>query len=165
MQQYLTGDHVARITSVAGRAWVNYDADYLQGSYDFEVEGGSTEPRNEVFRRQSALQLVDAMAPFVQAGVVDPMGLARYVLQYGFQIKDVSTLLVPPEQQAMQQAQMNGEIPPEGMPPQGALPPGAPMGAPEAMPADLAGEGPPIEQMPMGGPQIPPELMAQMAGM
>ena len=48
---------------VAGRAWVNYDADYLQGNYDFEVEGGSTEPRNEAFRRQSALQLVDAMAP------------------------------------------------------------------------------------------------------
>ena len=95
MQQYTTGEHVARITSVAGRAWVNYDADYLQGSYDFEVEGGSTEPRNEVFRRQSALQLVDAMAPFVEIGVVDPMGLARYVLQYGFQIKDVSTLLVP----------------------------------------------------------------------
>jgi hypothetical protein len=26
------------------------------------------------------------------------------------------------------------------------------------------GMGPPIEQMPQGGPQIPPELMAQLAG-
>ena len=60
------------------------------------------------------------------------MGLARYVLQYGFQIKDVSTLLVPPEQQAMQQAQVNGESPPERMPP------GAPQGEPGRGPADLA---------------------------
>jgi hypothetical protein len=155
MQQYLTGEHVARITSVAGRAWVNYDSDYLQGSYDFEVEGGSTEPRNEVFRRQSALQLVDAMAPFVSAGVVDPMGLARYVLQYGFGIKDVSMLLTAPDQQAAQQAAINGEPPP------GELPPGQP--PPEQampQPAELAA-GPPMEQMPMGGAP-PPEALAAM---
>jgi hypothetical protein len=155
MQQYLTGDHVARITSVAGAAWVNYDADYLQGSYDFEVEGGSTEPRNEVFRRQSALQLVDAMAPFVEIGVINPTGLARYILQYGFQIKDVSTLLNDPQAQAQQQAQMTGQAPPGQLPPEGD---------PNAVPAEMAGQGPPIEQMPMGGPQIPPELMAQLQG-
>jgi hypothetical protein len=164
MQQFVTGDQVARITSVAGRAWVNYDADYLQGSYDFEVEGGSTEPRNEAFRRQSALQLVDAMAPFVQAGVVNPQGLARYVLQYGFGIKDTSTLLNGPAEQQMQQQQMDPQAQQQpGLPPGGAGPGGPP---PEAMPmpADMAGQGPPIEQMPMGqAPQIPPELAAQMA--
>jgi hypothetical protein len=157
MQQYLTGDHVARITSVAGAAWVNYDADYLQGTYDFEVEGGSTEPRNEVFRRQSALQLVDAMAPFVEIGVVNPQALARYVLQYGFQIKDVSQLLTSPQDQM--------QIDPEtGQPIPGPVPPGGPQGDPNAVPAEMAGQGPPIEQMPMGGPQIPPELMAQLQG-
>lgn len=167
MQQYLTGDHVARITSVAGRAWVNYDADYLQGSYDFEVEGGSTEPLNESFRRQSALQLVDAMAPFVGAGVVNPLGLARYVLQYGFNIKDPSQLLNGPVEQM---AQQQGVPPEEAMPDeQGMLPPGAPsskpeLGSPEAVPAEFASGGPPIEQMPMGGPEIPPELAAQMQG-
>jgi hypothetical protein len=32
-------------------------------------------------------------------------------------------------------------------------------------PADMAGQGPPIEQMPMGqAPAIPPELLAQMGG-
>jgi len=155
MQQFLDGDHVARITTVAGRAWVNYDADYLKGSYDFEVEGGSTEPRNEAFRRQSALQLVDAMAPFVEIGVVNPNGLARYVLQYGFGIKDVSTLLNGPQEQMMQQQQVDPNAPP--MPPEGQP-------NPEAMPADLAGQGPPIEQMPMGAPSIPPELLAQMGG-
>jgi len=168
MQQYLTGEHVARITSVAGRAWVNYDADYLQGSYDFEVEGGSTEPLNESFRRQSALQLVDAMAPFVGAGVVNPLGLARYVLQYGFNIKDPSQLLNGPMEQQMQQQ----GVPPDQVTPSEdqALPPGAPsalpeMGDPNAVPANFAqGAGPPIEQMPQGGPAIPPELMAQMQG-
>jgi len=163
MQQFVTGEQVARITSVAGRAWVNYDADYLQGSYDFEVEGGSTEPRNEAFRRQSALQLVDAMAPFVEVGVVNPAGLARYVLQYGFGIKDTSTILNGPQEQMMQQdPNAQGQLPPGGqVPPQGPPP------QPDAMPipADLAGQGPPIEQMPMGqAPQIPPELLAQMGG-
>jgi hypothetical protein len=157
MQQFTTGEHVARITSVAGRAWVNYDADYLQGSYDFEVEGGSTEPRNEVFRRQSALQLVDAMAPFVEIGVVDPTGLARYVLQYGFQIKDVSQIMAQPQDQM-------AIDPATGQPVPGPVPPGPPQGDPTAVPADMAGQGPPIEQMPMGGPQIPPELMAQLQG-
>jgi hypothetical protein len=162
MQQFVTGEQVARITSVAGRAWVNYDAEYLQGDYDFEVEGGSTEPRNEAFRRQSALQLVDAMAPFVEVGVVNPAGLARYVLQYGFGIKDTSTILNGPAEQQMQQVQQDPQA-------QGQLPPGAPPGgppqAPDAMPgpADMAGQGPPIEQMPMGtAPQIPPELLAQL---
>ena len=149
MQQFLTGEHVARITSVAGRAWVNYDADYLQGAYDFEVEGGSTEPRNESFRRQSALQLVDAMAPFVGAGVVNPLGLARYVLQYGFQIKDPSMMLNGPAEQQMQQAQ-------QGMPPEQGMPP-----SPEAQPAELAQPGPPIEQMGAGG-QIDPAMLEQM---
>jgi hypothetical protein len=170
MQQFLPGEAVARLTSVAGRAWVNYDADYLQGSYDFEVEGGSTEPRNEAFRRQSALQLVDAMAPFVQAGVVNPTGLARYVLQYGFGIKDTMSLLNGPQEQAMQQQQMDpnaqqGQLPPGQMPP--GMPPGMPPQQPEAMPqpADMAAQGPPIEQMPMGtAPQIPPELLAQLGG-
>jgi hypothetical protein len=160
MQQFLDGEHVARVTSVAGRAWVNYDADYLQGSYDYEVEGGSTEPRNEAFRRQSALQLVDAMAPFVQAGVVNPEGLARYVLQYGFGVKDTSTLLNGPMEQQMQQQQMDPNAPP--MPPGGMPPEGG-----EAMPvpADMGPQGPPVEQMPMGGPQIPPELLAQLSQM
>jgi hypothetical protein len=164
MQQFLDGEHVARITSVAGRAWVNYDADYLKGSYDFEVEGGSTEPRNEAFRRQSALQLVDAMAPFVQAGVVNPEGLARYVLQYGFGIKDISTLLNGPQEQMMQQQQMDPNAQP-GMPPGGMPPEGMPQGEAMPQPADMGPQGPAVEQMPMGAPSIPPELLAQLSQM
>ena len=102
------------------------------------MEGGSTEPRNEAFRRQSALQLVDAMAPFVQAGVVNPNGLARYVLQYGFGIKDTSSILNGPAEQQMQQQQMDpnaqqGQLPPGGPMPPGGMPPGG-QAPPEAMP-------------------------------
>jgi hypothetical protein len=153
MQEFLTGDHVARITSVAGRAWVNYDADYLQGEFDFEVEGGSTEPRNEAFRRQSALQLVDAMAPFISIGVINPAGLARYVLQYGFGIKDTSSLLNGPVDQQMQQQQLD----PNAQQQQGQLPPGSEqpqqMGPPE---------GQAVGQMPQGGGQIDPAMLEQM---
>ena len=164
MQEFLTGEHVARITSVAGRAWVNYDADYLQGEFDFEVEGGSTEPRNEAFRRQSALQLVDAMAPFISIGVINPAGLARYVLQYGFGIKDTSSLLNGPVDQQMQQQQMdpnaqqdpNAPMDPNAQ--QGQLPPG--QGAPSPDPQQMdAAQGPPVAQM---GGQIDPAMLEQM---
>jgi len=153
MQEFLTGEHVARITSVAGRAWVNYDADYLQGEFDFEVEGGSTEPRNEAFRRQSALQLVDAMAPFISIGVINPSGLARYVLQYGFGIKDTSSLLNGPVDQQMQQQQLD---------PNAQQQPGQEQIPPEAQQVDMA-QGPPVAQMPQGGGgQIDPAMLEQM---
>ena len=45
MQQYLTGEQVARVVTMPGKAWVPYDADYIQGEFDFEVAAGSTEPR------------------------------------------------------------------------------------------------------------------------
>lgn len=121
-QQFLTGDHVVRVVgSGAMPIWVNFDRDYILGDFDFEVEAGSTQPVNESFRRQMALQMVDAMAPFVSAGVVDMAALARHILQFGFGVKTPEAFLAgqPPMPEA-----------PAGMPPQGALPMGAP--APEA---------------------------------
>jgi hypothetical protein len=104
--------------------WVKFDRDYIAGEFDFEVEGGSTQPVNESFRRQMALQMVDAMAPFVQAGVVDMGALARHVLQFGFGIKSPEAFLAAPAPQAAgpQMAQI------EGMPPEmgGAVPPEMP---------------------------------------
>lgn len=121
-QQYMTGEQVARVVgSNAIPLWVKFDRDYIAGEFDFEVEGGSTQPVNESFRRQMALQMVDAMAPFVQAGVVDMGALARHVLQFGFGIKSPEAFLAAPAPQAAepQMAQI------EGMPPEmgGAMPP------------------------------------------
>jgi hypothetical protein len=84
-----------------------------------------------------ALQLVDAMAPFVGAGVVDMASLARHVLQFGFGIKSPEAFLAPPPQQQMGPEQ--GGMPPEqgGMPPQG-MPQEQPMAEQGGIPPELA---------------------------
>ena len=135
-QQFMQGEQVARVMGRDGEPlWVNFDRDYLQGDFDFEVAAGSTQPHNESFKRQMALQLVDAMAPFAGAGIIDMSKLAAHVLQFGFGVKNPDEFLAQPQQQA------------------GATPPvpatagaGAPMGAPAPAP-----EG-----------QMPPELMAML---
>jgi hypothetical protein len=162
MQQYLTGDQVARIVTMPGKAWVNYDPDYIQGEFDFDVAAGSTEPMNETFRRQSALQLVDASMPFLEMGVANPMTLYMHVLQKGFGIKDAGPFINqqgPPQMPGMEQAgvppeqQGQGAPPQGGPPPQGAPPPeGGPPPGPPGMPPEM-----------MQGPApMPPEMMQQM---
>lgn len=133
MQQYLTGEHVARIVTIPVRGWINYSRDHLLGSFDFEVMGGSTEPRNESFRRQSALQLVDASLPFMEQGVVNVPSLYAKLLQDGFGVKDPSRFveLPPPPGQMMQDQMPPDQMPPGGQPPmpgpQGPMPPDFPM--------------------------------------
>lgn len=150
MQQFMVGEHVVRIVGMsAAPVWVQFDADYIKGEFDFEVEGGSTQPRNESFRRQSALQLVDAMAPFIGSGMVNPQAIIRHVLQFGFDVKDPDQFLGMPPQM--------------GMPPEGGMPPE--QGAP--MPPDMGGGMPPPEAAPEEDspiPGIPAELVAQLMG-
>lgn len=109
-QQFMTGEQVARIVSKSGDpVWVKYDRDYLAGDFDFEVVGGSTQPVNESFRRQTALQIVDAMSPFAAAGVVDMGKLAAYVLQFGFGVKSPEQFMQsapPPQPPAGQAAEL-----------------------------------------------------------
>src|SRR4029450_1193142 len=166
MQQYLTGDQVARIVTMPGRAWINYDAEYIKGEVDFGGGAGSTEPQNETFRRQSALQLVDASMPFMQAGVANPAGLYMYVLQKGFGVKDVGPLVnqLPAEQPQMDPATGQPQaapVPGQGGPPGAAPGPGgppAPQGPPQGMP-------PPQGQMQPPGPangQIDPAMLEAM---
>ena len=139
-QQYMTGEQVARVVgSQAMPMWVTFDRDYIAGEFDFEVEGGSTQPVNESFRRQMALQLVDAMVPFASAGIVDMTVLARHVLQYGFGVKTPEAFLAPPQPQMMPGQE---QMPPEQMGMEG-LPPevatgmeGIPTGG-EAMPSSI----------------------------
>lgn len=144
-RQFMTGEKVARLTGKDGEpVWVTYDKDYLEGDFDFEVVGGSTQPTNESFRRQMALQMMDAMAPFAGAGVINMQELATFVLQNGFGVKN-------PEKFLMQ-------APPPQSPEQA---PNAPQGDPNAMPA-------PSVPAPMNGGDaqqgIPPEIMAQIMG-
>lgn len=142
-QQYLTGEHVARVVgSSAMPIWVQFDRDYIMGDFDFEVEAGSTQPVNESFRRQMALQMVDAMAPFVSAGVVDMSVLARHVLQFGFGVKTPEAFLAQPQQQAPEQGAPEQALPPEGMPEMGMQ----------------GREMPPMEMPPTGGMPMPTSI-------
>lgn len=96
-QQFMTGEQSVRVLGGDSRqAWLTFDRDYLQGEFDFEVEGGSTQPVNESFRRQAAMQVMDAMAPFIPANIIDLPKLANYVLQYGFGIKNSASFVLPP---------------------------------------------------------------------
>ena len=147
MQQYVTGDQVARIVTMPTKAWINYDSDRIQGQFDYEVAAGSTEPQNETFRRQSAMQLVDVSMPFMQAGFVNEPALYQELLSKGFGISDAQRLIKQPdEQQQQQQGPPQGQ---QGPPQQGQLPPGGMQ------------QGPPPGPMP---PQMNPEMMGQMAG-
>ena len=138
-QQFMTGEQVARIVSKNGDpVWVKYDRDYLAGDFDFEVVGGSTQPVNESFRRQTALQIVDAMAPFAAAGVIDMGKLANYVLQFGFGVKS-------PEQFM-----------------QSAPPPESPTG--QAAELGMGSGGVPIPPVPEENPTVPQQAEAGLAG-
>ena len=139
-QQYMTGEQVARVTGKDGEPmWVTFDRDYLAGDFDFEVAAGSTQPHNESFKRQMALQMVDAMSPFAGAGIVNMQKLAAYVLQFGFGVKNPDEFL---------------QAPPPPVPAEGAMgmPPESPQTAPQG-----AGEPP-------AGPEssLPPEVIAML---
>lgn len=161
MQQYMTGEMAVRVVgSSASQTWINFDSDYIQGEFDFEVEGGSTQPRNHSFRTQQALNLVDALAPFIQLGVVNPAALARHILSMGFDIKDPEMFLADPA------AMGAGGMPPEGQgqPPEGQPPEQA--GIEEQLPPDVGvdnGEAA-MEESPIAGidPGLVNQLMSQV---
>jgi len=168
-QQYLTGEQTVRIVGTeAAPVWLTFDRDYIAGEFDFSVEAGSTAPRNEAFRRDMALQVVSAMQPFAQAGLVNMEKLAEYVLGTGFGIKNPQAFLTSP-----QQAQQPPEMGAPGMTPDqetlGAqgLPPGmTPDEMALGMPPDM-GQMPPQEGLPEDDimaqlQNLPPEILQML---
>ena len=132
-QQFMTGEQVARVMGKDGEPlWVSYTREYLEGDFDFEVAAGSTQPTNESFRRQMALQMVDAMAPFAGAGIINMREMAAYVLQYGFGVKNPEKFMA--SEQPMLPEGPSGPVPapPMGM---GAGP--APAGPMPPMPPEM----------------------------
>lgn len=99
-QQYMTQDQEARVLGKNGfPIWVPYSREDIQGEFDFEVEAGSTQPHNDSWRKQNALQLLQAMTPWAQAGLVNAQELVRYALTYGFQVKNPDDFLAAPQPQ------------------------------------------------------------------
>jgi len=112
-QQFLTGDQVARIVGREGQmVWLPYTRDDIMGEFDFSVEAGSTAPKDENGRRQTAMSLGNIAMPFVQMGVVNPSEVFRYILREGFGIRSPERFL-----------QQGG---PPGQPGQSQQPPGGP---------------------------------------
>ena len=176
-QQYLTGEQTVRIVGTENApVWLTFDKDYIAGEFDFNVEAGSTAPRNEAFRRDMALQVVSAMQPFAQAGLVNLPKLAEYVLSTGFGVKNASAFLQSPEQQAPEgmtpdQAALEGQGLPPGMAPDQMAAMQSEQGGqglpPELMAALMAGQGGPPQQglPPQGGMEgLPPEILAALQG-
>ena len=150
MQQFMTGEHMARVSGKGQDLFIEYSREDIVGEYDFSVQAGSTQPMNDTIRKQQAISLMNAVAPLVGT-VIDPQALAVHVLESGFGIKDPEKFLIQqPDQQTMAEEE---QLPPEdpaaaGMPPMMG---GAPM--------------PPAEGgafAPTGG--VPPELLAQLQG-
>lgn len=146
-QQFMTGEQVARIVGRDGEPlWVTFDNDYIAGEFDFEVEAGSTAPVNESFRRQMALQMVDAMAPFAGSGLINMQALAAHVLQFGFGVKNPEQFIQAPPPQ-MAGPEMGGQPPAPPMPPEGGGMPmemGGAIGPPPATPEALSGVDPAV---------------------
>ena len=165
-QQFMTGEMTVRILGTeSAPVWLTFDKDYINGEFDYTVEAGSTAPRNEAFRRDMALQMVSAMQPFAQAGLVNLPKLAEYVLGIGFGVKDPSSFLQEPP--APEAPPMPEGMPPgmEGMPP--GMPPEMMEGMPPELPPGLISGGP--IQGPGGQPNegalpgsiqsLPPEIL------
>jgi hypothetical protein len=164
MQQYITDEHVGRIVTMPIKGWFKYDKDRVKGDFDFDVQGGSTEPQNETFRRQSAMQIVDASIPFMEAGVVNMPALYQELLNKGFGIKDAQRFVEqPPPPEMQEQGPPPGQQPPPGQGP----PPGMQQGPPPGMQGPPPGMQGPLPMQEQGGmgpmPQeLTPEIMAQM---
>jgi hypothetical protein len=146
-QVYVTGDQVARVVGTnSQQMWVQFSREDIVGEFDFEVEAGSTQPNNDATKRQQAMQLLSVLAPYAQAGVVDPRQLVTHVLQQGFGMKNPQKLLAAPQPMA-----------PPGMP---GMPPAAPQQGDLPAPAQDA-----MQQAALpapGGASVPPELLAQL---
>ena len=162
-QQFMTGEQVARVVGRDGEpTWVTIEPDYIAGEFDFDVEAGSTAPVNESFRRQMALQMVDAMSPFAGAGLINMPALAAHVLQFGFGIKNPDQFI----QQAPPPPEMGGGAPPEGgMPPQGGMPMPPDMGGMTSQGAPAAGPVPvaPPPSSPDALSGVDPSVLAMLS--
>lgn len=176
-QQYMTDTQVARVVGAEGQQfWFDYEVEDIEGEYDFSVEGGSTQPQNDTFRRQQAVAMMNSLAPLIGT-VIDPAQIVKHVLQFGFGIKSPGKFILSP----MPAGPMGSDGQPMPMEapmglPQGGM--GPPKGEPglngnQMNPQDLlmlqqqAGQGdipqgPPMSAPGFGG--IPPQLLAQLQG-
>jgi len=96
MQQFMTEREVLRISNVGEQfdseeagfeqrystIWYEYGPEDIGGEFAVAIEAGSTQPMNDSTRAQRALQVMNAVVPFLQLGnLLDPSQLLVYVLR------------------------------------------------------------------------------------
>ena len=154
IQEFMTGEAMARVAMKGGEnLYVPYTREEVLGEYDFSVEGGSTQPINDTIRKQQAVSLMNAVAPFVGT-VIDPAALAMHILEEGFDIKDPAKFMVQ-QPATPQEQEIAGEEP---LPPQGDVPMPQGVGPEMAMGPMMPPDGGSFA--PTGG--VPPELLLQL---
>jgi hypothetical protein len=144
MQTYLDGQRAARVAGPGGEMLFNYTAEDIKGEFDLQVEAGSTQPKNDMIRRQEAVTLFNTLAPFMGI-LVNGQELVRYLLQQGYDIKSVERFMAVPPPPAMAPGAPPGEPGQPALGPPGAGQPGAPapVGAPAgALPPEMMGAPP-----------------------
>lgn len=159
MQQYMDTERVARISGPGGEMMFHYNAEDIKGEFDLDVEAGSTQPKNDMIRRQEAVTLFNTLAPYMGT-LVDPQALITNLLQQGYDMKNVDRFLIgaqPAIDPMTGQPQIDPATGQPVMQQPGMTPPGMPgMGGP---PGGPEGSAPPPGGPPggaMGGPP-PPE--------
>jgi hypothetical protein len=179
-QEFVDEKQTAQITQSDGNPfWFEFDSEDIQGEFAFSVEAGSTEPKNEVTRRRTALDLLQALGPLMQPnpdgspGLVNTPALLKYVLETGFGLKNPTQFLTAPpgaaggpeagmgdpvmaQNQQMAQQLQQGGIPP-GMEEGQDLPPEVLMQLMAELGLTTAPGAPPAPLALSGGaPQPPP---------
>lgn len=143
MQAFMESQRVARITGPGGEMLFQYTSDDIEGEFDLLVEAGSTQPKNDMIRRQEAVTLFNTLAPFMGT-LIDPQALITYLLSQGYDIKNVDRFFAPPPP----------PVPPGGVPGEGQ--PGVPgqeMASGGMGPGGTAPAGP-MPDMGMGAPPM-----------
>lgn len=151
-QQYMTEAQVVRVTGINGKpVWVELEPGDIAGEFDFDVEGGSTQPINEQGRRQQAQQLLQTLGPMmVPGGPVNTVEVLRYVLG-AFGVKDAARFLqseqqlpgvqgAPPDEEGADMPALPGLVPDEPPMPDGDVSAADPGALPPELLAQLEGQ-------------------------
>jgi hypothetical protein len=103
-QQFLEGDKVIRVVGPEGQVgWLQYNKDDITGEFDFVVEAGSTQPKNDQVRSQQAMTLLTSMMPLLGT-VIEPASFAAYIMRE-MGVKRPEQFLIPMGGMAYMQSQ------------------------------------------------------------
>jgi hypothetical protein len=95
LQTFMDAPRAARVAGPGGEMLFVFQPEDIDGEFDFQVEAGSTQPKNDMIRRQEAVTLFNTLAPFMGT-LVNPNELIRYLLQQGYDIKNVERFMMAP---------------------------------------------------------------------